>query len=155
MPLRKNHTFSHQQNIWFIKNYGEFKSLTALRWEFLINFKLSPRQLPHSSTFSRVTNRFMASGGVSPSKLPGSPPTKIIDEYIHTVRYLVEEKPNSSISDVSIAMNLSTVLCGRFCGKHWENIHINLKLFKGLPISTNCVEGNFQLDFTAKLRIPQ
>ena len=40
----------------------------------------------------------MASGDVSPSKLPGSPRTKIIEGNIDTVRNLVEEKPNSSIS---------------------------------------------------------
>ena len=53
----------------------------------------------------------MASSDVSPSKLPDPPRTKIIDENIDLVRNLVEEKPNSSISEVSTAnsaMNLST-----------------------------------------------
>ena len=40
----------------------------------------------------------MASGDVSPSKLPGPLQTKIIEENIDTVRNLVEEKPSSSIS---------------------------------------------------------
>ena len=79
---RKNQTFSDQQNIWVVTNYGEFKSLTALRGEFGKHFKLSPRQLPRSYAFSRVINRFVASGEVSPSKLPGPPRTKIIEEKI-------------------------------------------------------------------------
>ena len=40
----------------------------------------------------------MASGDVSPSKLPGPLRIKIIDENVYTVRNMVEEKPNSSIS---------------------------------------------------------
>ena len=40
----------------------------------------------------------MASDDVSPSKFPGPPRTEIIEENIDTVRKLVEEKPNSSIS---------------------------------------------------------
>ena len=49
----------------------------------------------------------MAYGDVSPSKLPGPPRTKINEENIDTVRNLVEEKPNSSIPEVSTAINLS------------------------------------------------
>ena len=30
MLARKNQTFSHQQNIWIVTNFGEFKSSTAL-----------------------------------------------------------------------------------------------------------------------------
>ena len=37
------------------------------------------------------------------------------------------------------------VLCGKFCGRHWENSHINLKQSKVLPINTNCVEYNFAI----------
>ena len=40
----------------------------------------------------------MASGDVSPSKLPGLPRNKISKEIIDTVRDLIEEIPNSSIS---------------------------------------------------------
>ena len=47
----------------------------------------------------------MASGDVSPSKIPGLPRTKIIAENIDTVRNLVEEKPNSSISLPSLTFN--------------------------------------------------
>ena len=50
----------------------------------------------------------MASGDVSPSKLPGPPKTKITEENIDTVGNLVEEKPNSSISEVLTTMNVST-----------------------------------------------
>ena len=50
----------------------------------------------------------MASSDVSPSKLPGPPRPKIIEKKIETVRNLVEEKPNSSISEVLTAINLST-----------------------------------------------
>ena len=78
IPPRKIQTFLHEQ--------GEFKSPTALRMEFREHFKLSPPQLPHSYAFSRVINRFMACGDVSPSKLPGLPRTKIIEENIDTVR---------------------------------------------------------------------
>ena len=49
----------------------------------------------------------MASDDVSLSILSGPPRTKIIEENIDTVRNLVEEKPNSSISEVSTAMNMS------------------------------------------------
>ena len=42
----------------------------------------------------------MASGDVSPSKLPGPPQTKIIEENIDIVRNVVEENPNSSISEL-------------------------------------------------------
>ena len=59
---------------------------------------MSPRQLPRSYAFSRVVNRFMASGDVSPSKLPGLPRTKIIEENIVAKGNLVEEKPDISIS---------------------------------------------------------
>ena len=52
--------------------------------------------LPQSYAFCRVINRFMASGDVSLSKLPGPTRTKIIEENIDTVRNVVEEKPNSS-----------------------------------------------------------
>ena len=40
----------------------------------------------------------MASGDVSPSKLPGPPRTKIFEEKIDKIRNIVEEKPNFSIS---------------------------------------------------------
>ena len=80
MPRRKNLSFLHQQNIWIVTNYREFKSPTALRREFRKDLKLSPRQLPHSYAFSRVINRFIAPYDVSPSKLPGRPRTKIIEE---------------------------------------------------------------------------
>ena len=40
----------------------------------------------------------MASGDVSHFKLPGPPRTKIIEENIDTIRNLVEEKLNFSIS---------------------------------------------------------
>ena len=50
----------------------------------------------------------MAFCDVSPSKISGLPRTKIIEENINTVRNLVEEKANSSTSDVSTAMNLFT-----------------------------------------------
>ena len=40
----------------------------------------------------------MASGDISPSEFPGLPRTKIIEKNIDSVRNLVEEKPNSSIS---------------------------------------------------------
>ena len=95
---QKNQAFSHQQNIWTVTNYGKFKSSIALRREFRKYLKLSPRQLLHSYAFSRVIDRFMASGDVSPFKLPGPPRTKIIEENIDTVRTLIEEKPNSTIS---------------------------------------------------------
>ena len=107
MPPRNYQIFSHTENIWIVTNYGEFKSPTALRTEFRKNFKLSPRQLPHSYAFFRVINRFMTSGDVYLSKLAGPPRTKFIEENIDTVRNLVEEKSNSSISDVSTPMNLS------------------------------------------------
>ena len=93
MPPIENQKFSHQQNIWIITNNREFKSPTALRREFRKHYKWSPRQLPHSYAFSRVINRFMASGDVSHSKLPGPPLTKIIEENIDTVGNLVEEIP--------------------------------------------------------------
>ena len=115
---KKNQTLSHQQNIWIVTNYGEFKSLTTLRREFRKHFKSSPS---------------------ASSELLTSLRTKIIEENIDTVRNLVQEKPSSSISEVSTAMNLSTVLCWRFS----ENIHINLKPFKVLLIITNCVEYKF------------
>ena len=108
MPPRKNQTYSHQQNIWVVSNYGEFKSPTTLRWKFRKHFKFWLRQLPHSYAFSRVIIRFMVSGDVSPSKLPGLSRTKFIEENIDTVGNLVEEKPYSSISEVSTAINLST-----------------------------------------------
>ena len=138
----KNRTFSHQQSIWIVTNNGEFKSSTASKREFRKHFKLSPRQLPRSYAFSRVINRFMAYGDVLTTKHPGHPRTKIIKENIDTVRNLVEEKSNSSFSEVSTAMNL---LCGKFCGKHWENSHINLKQSKVLPINTNCVKYYFAI----------
>ena len=47
----------------------------------------------------------MASGDVSPSKLPGPRRTEIIDENIDTVRNLVEEKPNSSIFLPTLTFN--------------------------------------------------
>ena len=73
MPPRKNQIFSHQQNIWIVTNYGEFKSPTALRREFRKHFKLSLRQLPHSYAFSGVINRYIAYSDVSTSKLSGPP----------------------------------------------------------------------------------
>ena len=73
------------------------KVATALRREFWKHFKLLPRQLPHSYPFSRVIDRYMASGDVFPSKLPGHLRTQIIEENNDTVRNLVEEKPNSTI----------------------------------------------------------
>ena len=67
MPPRRNQIFSHQQNIWIVTDYGEFKSATALR-------KGIPQALQIVTTsvsFSKVINKFMASGDVSLSKLPG------------------------------------------------------------------------------------
>ena len=90
MRPRKNQTFSHHQNIWIVTTM-ENSSPTALKREFREHFKLSPRQLPRSYAFSRVINKFMPSGDVSPSKLPGPLRTKIIEENINTVRILVEE----------------------------------------------------------------
>ena len=80
MPSRKNQTFSHQQNIWIVTNYGEFKIPTAMSK----HFKLLLRQLLHSYAFSRVINRFMASSDVYPSRLPDPPRTKNIEENIDT-----------------------------------------------------------------------
>ena len=70
-----------------------------------MHFRLTPRQLPHSYSFSRVINRFMSSGDVSPSKLSGPPRTKIIEENINTVKNLVKEEPNSFISFPSPTSN--------------------------------------------------
>ena len=98
MPPRKKSDIFTPAKICIVTNCREFKNPTALRREFRKHFKLSPRQLPHSYAFSRFINRFMASGDVSPSKLPGPPRTKIIEENINTVRNLVEETPNSSTS---------------------------------------------------------
>ena len=47
----------------------------------------------------------MASGDVSSSELLGPPQTKIMEENIDTVRNLVEEKPNSSISLPALTSN--------------------------------------------------
>ena len=79
MPPTENRTFSHQQNIWIVTNYAEFKSPTALRREFCNNCKLSPRQVLYSYAFSRGINRIMASGDVSHSKLTGPARIKIIE----------------------------------------------------------------------------
>ena len=87
-------------------NYGEFRSLTVLGREFRKYFKLSARQLPHSYFFSWVINECMASAGVSPSKPLGPLRTKIIEKNIDTVKNLVEENPNSSIS-----LPTSTSIC--------------------------------------------
>ena len=73
LPRKKSDIFTTKQNIWIVTNYGEFKSSTALRREFRKQFKLSPRQLPHSYAFFRVINRFIASDDVSSSKLLGPP----------------------------------------------------------------------------------
>ena len=100
--------FLHQQNIYIVTNYREFKSPTALRKEFRKHFKLSPRQLPQNYVFLRVFDRFVACCDVSPYKLPGPPRTKIIEENNDTVRNLVEEKLNTFISEESTAMNVST-----------------------------------------------
>ena len=97
--------------------------------EFRKHFRLSPRQLPHSYDFSRVINIFMASGDASPFKLPAPPRTKIIEESIDAVRKLVEEKPNFPFSRCQQQWTCLRVLC--------DNIHINLKLSKVLPINTN------------------
>ena len=105
MAPRNNSTFPHQQNILIVTDYAEFKSPTDLRKKFRKNFKLSPRQLPHSYALTRVINSFMASGDASHSKLPGPPQTKIIEENIDAVRNLVEEKPNSSISLPTLTSN--------------------------------------------------
>ena len=123
-----------------VTNYWEFKSPTALRKAFRRHFKLSPRQLPHSYTFFRVINRFMSFGDVSPFKLQGPPRTIIIEEYIDTIK---KSGPTLPFPRCQQQWTCLRVLCGRFWGKHWENIHINLKLFKVLPINTNCVEYNF------------
>ena len=81
------------------------------------HFKLSPHQLPHSYTFSRVINRIMASGDVSPPKLPKN---------IDSVRNLVEEKPNTTISEVSTAMNL-------FTGTVWKILRKTLRKYPYKP----------------------
>ena len=97
MPPRKNLTFSHQQSIWIVINYGEFKSSNALRMEFWKHFKLSPRQLPHSYVFSRVISRFMASGDVSFQAFMSSPNQKYRWKHQYN-KNLVEEEPIFSIS---------------------------------------------------------
>ena len=68
----------------------------------------------------------MASGDVSLSKLPGYLRTKIIEENIDTVKKLVEEKPNSSIYEVSTAMNLST-------GTVWKILKKTLRKYPYKP----------------------
>ena len=97
IPHRRIQIFSHQQNIWIVTNYGEFKSPTDLRREFRKHFKLSPCQLPHSNAFFRVINRSIASRDVSHSKIIGLPRTKIIEKNIDTVKNLIEGKPNYAI----------------------------------------------------------
>ena len=71
----------------------------------------------------------MASGDVSPFRLPGPPRTKIIEENIDTVRDLVEEKHKSSISEVynfaigfySETKNYAITLCGLMKSCGWKN----------------------------------
>ena len=122
MPLRKNLTFSHQQNIRLKQTmvYRVFKSPTSLRREFQEHFILSPRQLLHS------LSRFIASSDVSHSKLPDPPRSKNIEENIDTERNLSEEKPNSSISDVSTAMNL-------FTGAVWKIVRKTSRKYPNKP----------------------
>ena len=91
----------------------------------------------------------MASGDVSPSKSRGPPRTKIIEENIDTIKNLVGEKPNFSISEVSNEP-VDGYCVEDFEKKHWENIHINLKLSKVLPINTSCVEYNFTIEIYSK-----
>ena len=78
MPPKTIQTFSHQQNIRIIQKFNCFK-------------KGIPQAL-------QIVNIFMASSDVSPSKLPGLRRIQTIEENIDTVRNLVEEKANFSIS---------------------------------------------------------
>ena len=90
MPPRKNHTFSHKQYIWIVTNYMEnLKVQTLLDCNSASTSNCHPRHLPHSSAFSRVINRLMASVDVSPSKFPGSPEPKLLEKHIGAVRNLV------------------------------------------------------------------
>ena len=103
--------------------------------------------VPHNYAFSRVIDRFMASGDVFPTKLTGPPRTKIIEENIDRVGNLVEEKPDFSFSEVSTAMNLSTgILCvWKILRKTLRKYLCNLKLSKVLLINTNYVEYIFAI----------
>ena len=108
MPPIKNETFSHQQNIWIVTSYREFKSPTALRREFCKHFKLSP----HSYAFSRAINRFMAIGDVSPSNLPGPLQRLIEGQQALSICY---------IPKVSFALQLLVIIF------NYNSVHIPLR----------------------------
>ena len=131
MLPRTNQTFSYQQNIWIVTNYGEFKSSPALKMGFRKNFKLSPRQLPHSYAFSRVINRFIASGDISSFNLPDQNYRR---KHWYSIETWSKKSPTLPFLRRQQQWTCLRVLCGRFWGKHWENIQLNLKLFKVLQI---------------------
>ena len=71
MPPRKiSDIFTTTKHL-YCNQLWRIQSPIALRREFHKHFKLLPHELPHSYVFSRVINRFMASGNIYSSKLPG------------------------------------------------------------------------------------
>ena len=109
---------------------------------------MSPRQLPNSNAFPWVINRFMASGDVSHSKLPGLPRNKIIEENIDTLRNLVEVKPNFSISLQTPASNFLPQLVNiveRYAASlNKDRIVTAVNVFYQEPkLASNLMEGHF------------
>ena len=81
----------------------------------------------------------MVSGDVSLSKLPGPLQTKIIVENIESVRNLVEQKLNSSISLVFTAINLSP-------GNAWNILRKTLKTYSYKPKTVKWLSDQLKLN---------
>ena len=107
--------FSFIPQLWRILKFNCFKKGIQHA------LQLSPRQLHLSYAFSRVINRFKASGDVCPFNLSDPPRTKMIEENIDTVRNLVEEKLNFSIFNPPNPLPELVNIVERYAGSLNEN----------------------------------
>ena len=66
--------FLADEIIWIVNKFGEVKSATLVRRAFQREFPRSdPRKVPHQRQFSRVIEKFKASGDVGDPKIKRKP----------------------------------------------------------------------------------
>ena len=66
--------FSADLRIWIAKKFGEVKSATLVKRAFQREFpRTDPRKVPHQRQFSRVIEKFEASGDVGDPKVKRKP----------------------------------------------------------------------------------
>ena len=99
--------FTTDQETWIIIQYGQLQNVTKVKRNVKIHFNLSPHKVPDRRQFSRIVERFLATGSVKQKKPSGRPLSVVTDENAAIVDELIENDPRISIRQISSKINLS------------------------------------------------